>query len=122
MSMVTFKKLMEFLCPCCMFVLLLLWGCFDGTEYPKDNPGWQNDPSVPLIVKKAKDLIESASVFRLPDSHKPEGNMGVAFHKKSASRTEDIDVDWTNYQLLSDKEQLMALFPIKGKTQQNAFT
>ena len=81
-----------------------------------------DDQYSPLIVKKAKALVESRPDFCLPDTHKPVGTSSKFTHKKGSEAMDDIKVDWDDYRLVVDGKRQMALFPIKGKGQPTAFT
>ena len=97
-------------------------GCFDGMESSGEESNVMDDQYSPLIVKKAKALVESRPDFCLPDTHKPVGTSSKSTHKKGSEAMDDIKVDWDDYRLVVDGNRQMALFPIKGKGQPTAFT
>lgn len=116
------KKSMMFMWPFVWAAFLLLWGCFDGMESSGGESNVMDDQYSPLIVKKAKALVESRPDFCLPDTHKPVGTSSKSTHKKGSEAMDDIKVDWDDYRLVVDGNRQMALFPIKGKGQPTAFT
>ena len=113
---------MMFMWPFVWAAFLLLWGCFDGMESSGGESNVMDDQYSPLIVKKAKALVESRPDFCLPDTHKPVGTSSKSTHKKGSEAMDDIKVDWDDYRLVVDGNRQMALFPIKGKGQPTAFT
>ena len=84
------KKSMKFMWPCMWAAFLLLWGCFDGTEPSVGESGVQDDQYSPLIVKKAKALVDSRPGFCLPDTHKPVGESSRSTHKKGSGDMDEI--------------------------------
>ena len=113
---------MMFMWPFVWAAFLVLWGCFDGMESSGEESNVMDDQYSPLIVKKAKALVESRPDFCLPDTHKPVGTSSKSTHKKGSEAMDDIKVDWDDYRLVVDGNRQMALFPIKGKGQPTAFT
>lgn len=116
------KKSMKFMWPCVWAAFLLLWGCFDGMESSGGESNVMDDQYSPLIVKKAKALVESRPDFCLPDTHKPVGESSKSTHRKGSGAMDGIKVDWDDYRLVVDGKRQMALFPIESKGQPTAFT
>ena len=113
---------MMFMWPFVWAAFLVLWGCFDGMESSGEESNVMDDQYSPLIVKKAKALVESRPDFCLPDTHKPVGTSSKSTHKKGSEAMDDIKVDWDDYRLVVDGNRQMALFPIKGKGHPTALT
>lgn len=84
------KKSMKFMWPCMWAVFLLLWGCFDGMESSGGESNVMDDQYSPLIVKKAKALVESRPDFCLPDTHKSVEESSKSTRKKGSGAMDDI--------------------------------
>ena len=54
---------MMFMWPFVWAAFLVLWGCFDGMESSGEESNVMDDQYSPLIVKKAKALVEVGRIF-----------------------------------------------------------
>lgn len=102
-----------------LVALLLLWGCFDAVDSPEGDAVASGIENAPLIVKRAKALVEGAPAFSLLDMHRAEGDTLPSARKRTAG---GFEVDWEDFRLVVDRDCQMAVFPIRGTSHRTAFT